>query len=64
MVTNGDNNRMTITTNPTIKTHHYVNRLNAILHGSTNSVFQMKKCRTFVIYGPNTEFWCSLELPQ
>ena len=37
---------------------------NVIFHNSMNSIFLMKICDTFLIYGPNIDCWCLLEPPQ
>ena len=37
---------------------------NAIYKGSMDSIFHMKICAGILIYGPNTDFGCLLELPQ
>ena len=46
---------------------HYNNtslHLNAIYHDSMNSIFVMKMCNTFPIYGPNIDCGCLLEPPH
>ena len=39
-------------------------QFNAIYHGSMNSIFHMKICDSFLMYGPNIDLKCSFELPH